>query len=97
MNVKDLKERIFELERQGVICDTTEVVAIGEYCYGIDVDNVISLNMAHLDDEEVVSEPKTVLGVTVDSYLYEHEDMGNCNMWVDENDYKYFLEVQDED
>lgn len=92
MNLKELKEKIQELEKQGVIDDNTELVALGEYAYGISIDNVCADKLAHLDEDIVVSEPKTTLAFYVDSYLYECEDLGCCDMWIDTNTFKELKE-----
>lgn len=92
MNLKELKEKIQELEKQGVIDDNTELVTLGEYAYGTSIDNVYADKLAHVDEDVVVSEPKTTLAFYVDSYLYEHEDLGWCNMWIDTNTFKEFKE-----
>lgn len=92
MNLKELKEKIQELEKQGVIDNNTKLVALGEYAYGTSIDNVYASELAHVDGEVVVSEPKTVLAFYVDSYLHEHEDLGWCDMWIDTNDFKEFKE-----
>ena len=81
MNLKELKEKIQELEKQGVIDDNTELVALGEYAYGISIDNVCADKLAHIDEDVVVSEPKTTLAFYVDTYLHEHEDLGWLDMW----------------
>ena len=92
MDIKQLKDIIKYLEEQNLVNDDTEVIVTGEYLYGTSINSYCCIPMFHVDEDQVISEPKNVLALTVDNYLYEHEDVGYSNMWLDETDYKNFIE-----
>lgn len=92
MNIKQLKDKIKYLEEQNLINDDTEVIVVGEYSYGTTVRGYTCYPMFHADEDQIISKPQNVLALTVDNYLYEHEDVGYSDMWLDETDYKGFIE-----
>jgi hypothetical protein len=82
MKLKDLKEFITshpELE------DETPVILVGEYNYGADIGKPYVANMSHIDGENIVSEDTLVVAISSDSYVYESEDLGYSDMWVDKD------------
>ncbi len=92
MNIKQLKDKIKYLEEQNLINDDTEVIVVGEYSYGATVRDYTCFPMFHADEDQIISKPQNVLALTIDNYLYEHEDVGYSDMWLDETDYKGFIE-----
>lgn len=85
MNIKKLKEIIKDLP------DNMIVIADGEYGYGTGIGNAYVSEKVFLDEEDA-SKPKDVLCMSIDSYIFESEDVGCATMYLDTNDAKEFLE-----
>lgn len=92
MRALKLYEQLKQLVDEGKITEETEVIATGEYSYGLDVERCYMSDMAHLNEETVVTPPQNTLCLYVDSYLCESEDVGLANLWVDTQDYNRFNE-----
>lgn len=92
MKALKLYEQLKRLVDEGKITEETEVIATGQYNYGLDIRRCYTADMAHLDGETVITSPKNTLCLYIDSYLCEIEDIGCCNLWVDTNDYNRFNE-----
>lgn len=92
MKIKQLKQLINDYEQQGKICDETEVIVNGEYCFGTSVNRCSVYEMAHVDEKEIVSDLAPTFNILIDHYLYECEDVGECNMWLCDDDTKVFKE-----
>lgn len=95
MNVKQLLEKTNQLLQEGKIDLDTEVIYCGEYNYGDHLLNIYVDKMAEINEDEVISEPKDTLCFSVDSYVFESEDIGNCNMFVDQETYNDFLNYKE--
>lgn len=80
MKLKDLKEFI---ANHPELDDNTPVIIEGEYSYGMNVGKPYLSNMSYLEEQEVVYKNKDVVSIPCDTYLYESEDLGYCDMWVD--------------
>ena len=83
MKVKELYEFLQNNLDNGSVQPETEVILIGEYDYGESVGKPYITNMNLIDGTEVVKEDTRVVAISVDAYLYEHEDTGYSRMWVD--------------
>lgn len=92
MKALKLYEQLKQLVDEGKITEDTEVIATGQYHYGLDIRKCYTDNMAHLDEETVITPPIDTLCLYIDSYLCETEDIGCFNLWVDEDDYNRFIE-----
>lgn len=98
MKIKQLKQLINDYEQQGKICDETEVIVNGEYCFGTSVNRCSVYEMAHVDEKEIVSDLAPTFNILIDHYLYECEDVGCCDMWLCDDDIKVFKEeIMNED
>ena len=83
MKVKELYEFLQNNLDNGTIQPETEVILVGEYNYGESVGKPYITNMNLIDGTKVVKEDTRVVAISVDAYLYEHEDTGYSRMWVD--------------
>lgn len=92
MKVKELYEFLQKYLEGGNISPETEVILIGEYNYGESVGKPYITSMNLIDGTEVVKEDTRVVAISVDAYLYEHEDAGYSRMWVNNQDLQYFKE-----
>ena len=45
-----------------------------------------------IDETEVIKEDTRVVAISVDAYLYEHEDTGYSRMWVDNETLKDLID-----
>ena len=72
------------------------VIYVGEYNYGADLRSVCISTMSNIEDE-VICENRKVLAFGVDTYVYESEDIGFSNMWVDDDTLKEFKAEISED
>ena len=86
MKVKELYEFLQKYLEGGNISPETEVILIGEYNYGESVGKPYITSMNLIDGTKVVKEDTRVVAISVDAYLYEHEDTGYSRMWVDNQD-----------
>lgn len=92
MKVKELYEFLQKNLESGNIFPETEVILTGEYNYGESIGKPYIANMNFLDGTKVIKEDTRVVAISVDTYLYEHEDVGYSRMWVDNQDLQYFKE-----
>jgi hypothetical protein len=83
MKVKELYEFLQKYLEGGNISPETEVILTGEYNYGESVGKPYITNMNLIDETKIVKEDTRVVAISVDAYLYEHEDTGYSRMWVD--------------
>ena len=83
MKVKELYEFLQNNLDNGTVQPETEVILTGEYNYGESVGKPYITNMNLIDGTEVIKEDTRVVAISVDAYLYEHEDTGYSRMWVD--------------
>lgn len=96
MRVGELQEFINRSVEQGDISLTDEVIVVGEYNYGKSLDSPYITRMSNID-EDIKVEDVPVLAIGIESYIYEHEDVGNCDMWVDEESLQWFKELMEEE
>lgn len=92
MRVKELYEFLKENLENNKINEDTEVVIIGEYNYGESVGKPYITNMNLIDGTKVVKEDTRAVAISVDAYLYEHEDTGYSRMWVDNETLKDLID-----
>lgn len=95
MKVKQLKELIDLALQDNSIGLESEVVVVGEYGYGIDTCNPY-VDVMGFTNEDAQIKPKPVLCIGVDEYVREPEDIGCSDTWLCTQDYKDFLEVENE-
>ena len=96
MKLGELYQFVTDLvENKGIDLDTP-VIYSGEYGYGDDLRSV-SLSRKYLIDEEVLKRDKLVVEFSVEAYVYESEDVGNCRMWCDVEDASWLEEQNEED
>lgn len=99
MKVKKLKEELEKALKEGKVTEEDEVIAVGEYGYGMPVTSVTSYKVAETE-EEILEENKDAFILHIPTYLYESEDVGYCRMYMDMNtlnEYrKYFESEEDE-
>lgn len=89
--IKELREIIKNLP------DDMEVIAVGYNEYGQDLGSPTIETMVYDDtDYSKKSQPKKVLAFQIDSYLFENEDIGYSEMWMNEQDYNEACEFHDE-
>lgn len=86
MKIKELYEFLQNNLENGTIQPETEVILIGEYDYGESVGKPYITNMNLINGTEVVKEDTRVVAISIDAYLYEHEDTGYSRMWVNNQD-----------
>lgn len=92
MKVKELYEFLQNNLDNGTVQPETEVILTGEYNYGESVGKPCITNMNLIDGTEVIKEDTRVVAISVDAYLYEHEDTGYSRMWVDNETLKDLIE-----
>lgn len=92
MKVKELYEFLQKYLEGGNISPETEVILIGEYNYGESVGKPYITNMNLIDGTKVVKEDTRAVAISVDAYLYEHEDTGYSRMWVDNETLKDLID-----
>lgn len=92
MKAIKLYEQLKKLIDGKVIDENTEIIADGEYGYGIDINRIKVRTKAFLKGEETKIKPIPVVCLDIETYLFEHEDLGYSNMWIDKNDYNDFNE-----
>ena len=92
MKVKELYEFLQNNLGNGTIDPETEVILTGEYNYGESVGKPYITNMNLIDETKVVKEDTRVVAISVDAYLYEHEDTGYSRMWVDNETLKDLID-----
>ena len=92
MKVKELYEFLQKYLEGGNITPDTDVILVGEYNYGESVGKPYITNMNLIDGTEVVKEDTRVVAISVDAYLYEHEDTGYSRMWVDNETLKDLID-----
>ena len=100
MKALKLYEQLKQLVDEGKITEETEVIAVGEYNYGLDVGSCYTADMAHINGSKTITPPNNTLCLSVGTYLYEPVDVGYSNMWVGTEDYNSSNEhgeVNDED
>ena len=99
MKLGQLYQYISSLVEEANVDLDTPVICIGEYGYGTNI-NAININekMSHIDDKTFLKENVPVVYLTVNSYLFESEDVGYSNMWIPNEMYEstkeYFNESQ---
>lgn len=84
--VRELKQIIEDLP------DDMEIIATGMNGYGLNLEAPEIIKMVY--DDNTYSEetqPQEVLSFDIDSYLFESEDVGNCEMWINEEEFKELL------
>lgn len=81
MKAIKLYEQLKKLIDDKVIDENTEIIANGEYGYGIDINRIKVRTKACLKGEETKIKPTPVVCLDINTYF------GYSNMWVDENDY----------
>lgn len=86
MKAIELYEFLKENLDNKTIDPKTEVILIGEYDYGESVGKPYVKTMNLIDGTEIVKEDTRVVAISVDAYLYEHEDTGYSRMWVNNQD-----------
>lgn len=86
MKVKELYEFLKNNLENNIVKPETEVILIGEYDYGESVGKPYVETMNLIDGTEIVKEDTRVVAISVDAYLYEHEDTGYSRMWVNNQD-----------
>ena len=88
MRVRDLYGFIKDSIREGTLNLDSDVIAVGEYNYGefLEAPSILKMNL--IDGEEIVKENAEVLALSIDTYLYEHTDLGCSRMWIDEENLK---------
>lgn len=95
MKLGELYQFVTDLvDNKGVDLDTP-VIYSGQYGYGDDL-NGVSLSKKCLIDEEVLERNKEVVEFSVDTYVFESEDVGCCRMWCDEEDANWLEENEEE-
>lgn len=97
MKLGELYEQIKKFVEEDKISLDTPVIYEGEYSYGDDLGQVYKATRSYISDE-VEKEDVDVIVFSVDSYVYEHEDIGYCNMWVDsqtKNEFKTMSSQQE--
>lgn len=82
MKVKELYEFLQNNLDNGSVQPETEVILIGEYDYGESIGKPYITNMNLIDEREIVKEDARVVALSVNTYLYECEDVGYSRMWV---------------
>ena len=82
MKVKELYEFLQNNLDNGTVQPETEVILVGEYDYGESVGKPYITNMNLIDEREIVKEDTRVVAISVNTYLYECEDLGYSRMWV---------------
>ena len=92
MKVKELYEFLQNNLDNGTVQPETEVILTGEYNYGESVGKPYITNMNLIDGTEVIKEDTRVVAISVDAYLYEHEDTGYSRMWVDNETFKDLID-----
>ena len=92
MKVKELYEFLQNNLDNGTVQPETEVILTGEYNYGESVGKPYITNMNLIDGTEVIKEDTRVVAISVDAYLYEHEDTGYSRMWVDNETLKDLID-----
>lgn len=70
------------VEVKGLSRDT-DVIALGEYDYGMTLGKPRITEMSYLEERDIVKDTATVLAINLDTYLYECEDLGYAYMWVE--------------
>lgn len=89
--IKELREIIKNLP------DDMEVIAVGYNGYGQDLVSPTIESMVYDNtDYSKKAQPKEVLVFQIDSYLFESEDIGNSEMWMNKEDYNEAYEFHDE-
>lgn len=95
MKLGELYQFVTDLvDNKGIDLDTP-VIYSGEYGYGDDIRTVF-LSKKCLIDDEVLERNKEVVEFSVEAYVYESEDVGNCRMWCDEEDANWLEENEEE-
>lgn len=89
MKVKDLKQFLANLD------DDMEVIVDGENGYGIDISNMTIKKKGMIYEDEVedcddYAEDMAVL--EVESYIFESEDLGDVDIYVDEDELEEWQE-----
>lgn len=92
MKVKELYEFLQKYLEGGNVSPEAEVILTGEYNYGESVGKPYITNMNLIDGTEVIKEDTRVVAISVDTYLYEHEDTGYSRMWVDNETLKDLID-----
>ena len=92
MKVKKLYEFLQNNLGNGTIDPETDVILIGEYNYGESVGKPYITSMNLIDETKIVKEDTRVVAISVDAYLYEHEDTGYSRMWVDNETLKDLID-----
>ena len=96
MKRKELQASIKKALDKKEITEDSEVILVGEYNYGSSLGKPYTTTMS-LIEEDVIEENVKVLAISTDAYVYEHEDLGYCRMWVDEETLKEFKENIEEE
>lgn len=75
----------------------TPVIYEGEYSYGDNLGNVYKTIRSYISDEGIEKEDVDVIAFSVDSYVYEPEDIGYCDMWVDSETKEQLKKLKEQD
>ena len=84
--VRELKQIIEDLP------DDMEIIATGMNGYGLNLEAPKIIKMVY--DNNTYSEEtqsQEVLSFDIDSYLFESEDTGHCEMWMNEKEFNELL------
>ena len=81
MKVKQLKEALEEALKRGEVTEDSEVIIVGEYCFGMQTLSATTDKVAKTD-EEILEENIDAFVINVPTYVYETEDVGYCRMFM---------------
>lgn len=99
MKVRELYQYLNDKVDRHQLSLDDEVLVTDYHGYGIQIMDMYKDNLTNIN-EHIEQENKDVLCLKIENCIFEHDDMGTCDMWVDDVSLDYFksyIEEQEED
>ena len=96
MKLGTLYKKIKQFVEKNKMDLNTPVIYQGEYGYGDDLGEIYTTTCSYIT-EEIEKEDVNVIAFSVNSYVYEPEDVGYCDMWVDSETKEQFKKLKEQD